>query len=85
MGKVPLDKITILAGFLFLIIMSIFFTLFKAVIKPSDSAKRILEEKHEKKVQEKHIKKQRRKERIDKIKERMVESFNLLKGRPPKL
>lgn len=84
-GEISLDRTTILASFIFIICISIFFSLFRSLIEPSDYARKKIEEKHDLKIQEKNRRKQARKEKIESYKEKISQSFDFLKPREPKL
>ena len=84
-GNIPLDTTTLLAGLFFLLYIAIFFRLFRTIIKPSETAQRTLSKRHKKKLQEKQIKRERRKEKVNHLKEKTINFFDLLKPREPRV
>lgn len=84
-GEIPLDKTTVLASIVLFIFIIVFFVLFRAIILPSESARKILGKKRKIKLEQKRIKKQERKEKISMLKEKISDYLDFLKRREPKL
>ena len=75
-GNIPLDRVTLFASVLLIGYAIVFFTLFRAIITPSEVAKRVLHLRYNKKEERKRRKKEIRKEKIKMWKERIVAKAN---------
>ncbi len=84
-GEIPLDKTTLFACILLLLLISIFFKIFRSLIKPSESAQKVLLKKRKKKLELKSQKKQERKEKIKEFKEKFFHSLDFLKKEKPRI
>jgi len=71
-GSIPLDLTTILASITILILITIFFVLFRALFTPSESAKKTLMIKHKKALKKRELKKEIREEKIKEAKEKLI-------------
>ena len=75
-GNIPLDRVTLFASVLLIGYAIVFFTLFRAIITPSEVAKRVLHLRYNKKEERKRRKQEVRKEKIKMWKERIVAKAN---------
>ncbi|MBI2499670.1 hypothetical protein HYV88_05500 [Candidatus Woesearchaeota archaeon] len=71
-GKIPIDKTTILASILLFIVTILFFTLFKLMISPSQTAERIIEKKKRKERLIRARKKEERRKKIQELKSKIL-------------
>jgi len=74
-GKIPIDKTTILASISLFIITILFFTLFKFMISPSETAEKMIEKKKRKERIIKEHKKEERRKKIQELKSKILKKI----------